>query len=241
MEDAQFEVLKVQASIAPKSADWPRPDFAEASIKGDRPTLGSADGPLQWNYLHDSVSDLRARTLKTLGKLAAVDEDKSLSPTGKLETKRAIAEAAIASFEKSGALQKARDSVESQVAKWNDQLGVTPKKPTDVATAMMHAEIRSRVSAQKPGDRLAFISGHVEDCGAAILTAPPMLSGLSATELNIVRHTLEMRTNPEIAKAKQDTMQALAHAEQGFRNAVRTIRERAGLDAVAGNGGMAAA
>lgn len=237
MEDAQFEVLKVQASIAPKSADWPSPDYSKVSIQGDRPH--AAAGELHWGLLHDSVNDLRTRTLKALGKLAAVDEDKTLSATGKAEKKQEIASAAIASFEKSGSLEKARSAVENQVAKWNDELGVTPKLPTDVATAMMHAEIRSRVSAQKPGDRLAYISGHIEDCGAAILTAPPMLSGLSATELNIVRHTLELRTNPEVAKAKQDTMQALVHAEQGFRNAVRTIRERAGLDAVPSNGGMA--
>ena len=239
MLNHDYEALRVAASVAPKSESWPQPNFAEASIKGDKPTLGSADAPIHWTYLHGCKDDMRTRTLKTLGSMAAVDEDKALSATGKAEKKQEIASAAIASFEKSGALEKARSAVESQVAKWNDELGITPKLPTDPVVAMMHAEIRSRVSAQKPGDRLAFISGHIEDCAAAILTAPPMLSGMSATELNIVRHTLEMRTNPEIAKAKQDTMQALAHAEQGFRNAVRTIRERAGLDAVPSNGGTA--
>ena len=38
-----------------------------------------------------------------------------------------------------------------------------------------------------------------------------------------------MRTNPEIAKAKSETLKALADAERGCRNAARSIRECGGL------------
>ena len=59
--------------------------------------------------------------------MAAVDDDETLSPAGKDLKKKEIAEAAIAGFEKSKTLDKARSSVEQQVAKWNERLGLTPK------------------------------------------------------------------------------------------------------------------
>ena len=61
--------------------------------------------------------------------MAAVDEDKTLSPVGKAEKKREIAEAAIANHGKSTSLQKARASVERQVAKWSEQLALPPVDP----------------------------------------------------------------------------------------------------------------
>ena len=80
-----------------------------------------------------------------------------------------------------------------------------------------------------------FATRNVAEAGPAILTAPAFLSGLSPVEIEIVRTQYERTVNPSIADAKIETLNALAHAEAGFRNAANLIRARDGLDKV-GNG-----
>lgn len=64
---------------------------------------------------------------------------------------------------------------------------------------------------------------------------PGFLSGLTPADVEIVRKQYERTVNPNIADAKAETLNALAHAESGFRNAANLIRGRAGLDKL-GNG-----
>jgi hypothetical protein len=222
MQDHEYEVLKVKAAICPSRDEWPSPDSSKISISGDRPTLGA---PLYSFALHDCVDDARDRTLKTFGRMAAIEEDKNLSPTGKAEKKKEIAEAAIADHTKSKALEKARTSVANQVKRWDEKLAIPS------GDSAMNAEIRKHISQLKPEARMAFINANAAEVGSAVITAPAFLSGLSHAELGVVRHLIETTRNPEIAKAKADTMQALADAEQGWRAAIRLISERGGLTA----------
>jgi hypothetical protein len=76
---------------------------------------------------------------------------------------------------------------------------------------------------------MAFIDAHATEVGAAVLSAPAFLSGLSPAEIGVVKQQIEARTNPEVAAARDDALKALAHAEQGWRNAASQIRERGGL------------
>jgi hypothetical protein len=153
-----------------------------------------------------------------------------LSAAGKTEKKREIPSKAIGALEKSNSLAAARGSVEHQVAKWNKQLGLTPKAPESVGDAMGHAEIRSHLAALKAGERLAFIDAHASEVAAAVLTAPGFLSGLSPAELGVVRQRIEARADPEVAKAKAETAKALQATEQGWRAAQKQISDRGGLD-----------
>jgi hypothetical protein len=129
-------------------------------------------------------------------------------------------------------LDKARASVEDQVAKWNKQLGLTPKAPESVGDAMIQAEIRSHLASLKAGERMAFIDSHASEVAAAVLSAPSFLSGLTPAELGVARQRIEVRADPGIAAAKADTTRALADAEAGVRNAIRQISERGGLGKV---------
>jgi carbonic anhydrase len=90
--------------------------------------------------------------------------------------------------------------------------------------------IRSHLAKMKAGERLAFIDAHATEVVAAVIWAPAFLSGLSPTELGIVKQCIEARTNPEIAAAKAATLRALTETERGWRNAANQIRERGGLD-----------
>ena len=94
----------------------------------------------------------------------------------------------------------------------------------------------------KPGERLAFIDSHATEVGAALLSgAPDFLSGLNQAELDVVKQRVAARTNPEISKAKSETLTALADAERGVRNARRSILECGGLPRDENGGGEEAA
>ena len=64
---------------------------------------------------------------------------------------------------------------------------------------------------------------------SAILTAPSFLSGLSDTELTLVKHKIESHIAPEIAEARAVTLKALKQAEIGWQKAMSKIGECAGL------------
>ena len=229
MLDQDFALIKVKASIAPQAETWPSPDFSKVTITGDVPHVEVGDP--HWSALHDAVHEARDRTLKALGAISAIDEDKTLSPTGKLEKKKEIATKAITALKKAQHLGKARSAVENQVASWNKQLGLTPKVP-DAAAAVLHAEIRSHLAAMKAENRVVFINSHLGEGEVvnAVLTAPAFLSGLSPAELGVVRQRVEALAVPEIAAAKAATLTALAETEKGWRNAANQIRQAGGLE-----------
>src|SRR4026207_560744 len=109
--------------------------------------------------LHDCVDDARNRVLRTVGSRAAVDDDKTLSPVGKAEKKREIAEAAIADHAKSKSLDKARASVADQVKRWDEKLALPPGDPA------INAEIRRHIAQLKPEARMPFVSAHITEVG----------------------------------------------------------------------------
>ena len=231
MDDASFSALTVEASIAPQSANWPKPDYSKVSIEGDKPHVSA--GELHWDALHACKDAARKHTLKFLGACAGIDENKSLSVDGKREAKAQAAEAALTALEKSQALEKARAAVEQQVAKWNTELAPPTLDPA------IAAEIRNHVALLRDGERLAFAMKHIAECAPAVLGAPAFLSKVSAEEAATIRKQFETTINPEIAPKKRQALDALEHVSAGFRNAVRTIREGGGLKE-ASNGGAAA-
>ena len=189
MDNAAFDDLKIRASICPSAETWPEGDY-EVSLLQEKPVI---KGELHWSALRYAVAVARKRVTKAFGEFAAIDDDKSLSREGKASKKKEVAEAAVADLERSKSLEKARASVEHQVAKWNEQLGLTPKAPESLGDAMIHAEIRSHLAALKPPDRMAFIDAHTTEVAAAILAAPSFLSGLTLAELGIVKQRIEAR------------------------------------------------
>ena len=227
MQDNDFAVLQVKASVTPQAETWPKADYSKTSIMGDKPHV--EDSEAFWGPVHDAVAEARARVLKTMGEMAAINENKNLNSVGKETEKQAAAAQAVAAFEKSKKLKLARDAVECRVAQWDVELGLHPKKPETIADAMMAAEIRAHLASLKPGERLAFIDANVGEVGASVLTGPSFLSGLSPAEIGIVRQRIAARTNPKIAAARDEALKALADTEKGWRNAANQIRECGGL------------
>jgi hypothetical protein len=117
MDNVEFDLLKIKASVCPSAETWPKPDFSKVSISGDKPHMEVGDP--HWCALHDAVSTARSHVLKAFGSMAAIDEDRNLSPTGKAEKKKEIASKALAALEKAPHLSKARSAVEDQVKRWD--------------------------------------------------------------------------------------------------------------------------
>ena len=237
MENANFEVLKVHASICPQASGWPKPDWSRTHLgdpsKGILPHVES--GNPHWSAIHECVDYAREHTLKTLGALQGIDADKKLSPAGKADAKLKFGTKALAALKQSEHLSKAQRAVSEQCARWDKEIGLQPKEPS-AADAMMRAEVRAFLaSMSKSAERVAFINsnlalGDPDILADAVLSAPPWLSGLSPAELAVVRQRVAATRNPEIAKARADTEEALAVVERGWRAASNQIREAAGIE-----------
>lgn len=64
---------------------------------------------------------------------------------------------------------------------------------------------------------------------SAIFTAPTFLSGLSYTEVAMVRYKVEQHAPNEMIEARERTAKALRELEQGWQRAQDVIGQRAGL------------
>jgi hypothetical protein len=80
-------------------------------------------------------------------------------------------------------------------------------------------------------DRMRVLEKYGGDpaIASAILTAPTFLSGLSDTEVAMVRHKVEQHVPTEIIEARERTAKALRELEQGWQRAQDVIGQRAGL------------
>ena len=159
-----------------------------------------------------------------------IDRNSDLSAEGKERRGRQAAAQAIAEFEGSKTLARAREAVTYVMDQWNAKVGLVVKPPSNIAEATVHAQIRDRLAAMKDG-RMAFLEKNATDpvMAAALLTAPPFLSGLSDAELALVKHKVEQHVSPEIAEARDATLRALKEAQVGWQRAIDKIGETAGL------------
>jgi hypothetical protein len=213
MSDDEFTKLKIRAGICPESLNWPT-------------------GFSHWDALHACAETARSAVAKVYAACDAVDKDANLSESGKAKRRAEIAEKAVADLQKSSVLENAKRAVQRQQEYWRTRVEDAIPKPADtVASAMTAAEIRAHLAAMKEG-RLAFVLQHLDDSDviAAILTGPSFLSGLTPTEIGVVKGKLEARVFPaEVLEAKANTEQALAGAERGWQRAGEIICQRGGL------------
>jgi hypothetical protein len=195
---------------------------------GDKPTISG--GGLHWSALHACVDEARNRVTKAFAAMGAVDDDKALSREGKDLKKKEIANAAVAGFEKAKTIVNARDLVESQMAKWDEELGLLSKPPATIGESVQLSEIRSYLSAMSD-NRLNFVAQHAHDprVVAAVLGAPAFLSGLTDADIGMLKTQIAKRVAPEVAEAKAETTKALQETEAGWRAAIRQISDRGGL------------
>ena len=227
MKNSEFDDLKIRASICPSAESWPQDDYS-VSLASDTPTI---KGERHWSGLKSAVEVARQAASKADEQFAAIDDDKSLSPKGKVNRKREVGVAALSALEKDASLSQGRAAVDQQLTRWNKELGVAPKPPTNIAEVAQLAEIRAHIAGIKQ-NRVGFVMEHANDprVVAAVLGGPPFLSGLTDTEFEVAKAQIAKRVAPEVVAAKEKTLRAMAEIERGWRTAATRIRQRGGLD-----------
>ena len=141
MNDKEFAELQLRATIVPQQVRWPAPEY------------------LQWQRLHEAANEARERVSKAYMQMDEIDRNADLSRDDKYRQRSKTAAQAIADFEASKTLARAREAV----------------------------------------------------------------------ELVVARHNVELHVSPEIAEARDATLNAMKEAEQGWRRAIDKIAERASL------------
>ena len=139
MDDKSFEDLKLRMTIVPGQARWPAPEY------------------LHWQRLHQVVNEARERVSKAYVQMDEIDRNADLSRDGKERQRREAAAQAVADFEASRTLARAREAVESAVAKHN----IKPEARDATLKAMKEAEQGWSRAMDKIGERASLAKGSI--------------------------------------------------------------------------------
>ena len=101
MNDKEFFQLQLRMMIVPHQARWPAPEL------------------LHWRRLHAAANEARERVSKVYTQADEIDRNADLSRDDKYRQRCKTAAQAIADFEASKTLARAREAVELAVAKHN--------------------------------------------------------------------------------------------------------------------------
>ena len=107
MNDKEFFELHLRATIVPQQVRWPAPEH------------------LHWQRLHAAATEARERVRRAYRQMDEIDRKVDLSPDDKYRQRSKTAAQAIADFEESKTLARAREAVELVVAKHNVEEHVT--------------------------------------------------------------------------------------------------------------------
>jgi hypothetical protein len=140
MNDKEFSELQLRATIVPQQVGWPAPEY------------------LHWQRLHEAVNEARERVSKAYVQMDAIDRDADLSRDGKYRQRSKTAAQAIADFEASKTLARARQAVELAVTKHNVEQHVSPEI-AEARDAMKEAEQGWRKAVDKIAERASLTKG----------------------------------------------------------------------------------
>jgi hypothetical protein len=211
LTDEEFSAVRIKARIAPAADNWP-------------------DDLLHFQKMKRAMYEARDRVERTYEALDAIEADPNLSAQGRAERCREIAEQVMSEHKASPTLARAKEAVASVQARWDARIADALKPPKDHVEATLHAQIREHVSQMKEG-RVQFLNeqGGDPSVAAALLLAPPFLSGLSEGEVTMLQHKIEVAAlGPEVGQARAETAKAWAATQSGWDGVAALITERVG-------------
>ena len=109
MSDKEFAELELRATICPGQCAWPKLQY------------------VHWRKLHEAANEARSRVSKFYTLADEIDRNTDLSRDDKYRQRSKTADEAIADFEASKTLARAREAVELAVA--NRNLKAKPAMP----------------------------------------------------------------------------------------------------------------
>ena len=113
MKDKEFFELHLLATIVPQQVRWPAPELPH------------------WQRLHEAANEARARVRKAHLLMDEIDRKANLSRDDKHRQRSTIAAQAIADFEESKTLVRAREAVALAMAKRDFEEDVPPEIAQD--------------------------------------------------------------------------------------------------------------
>ena len=137
MDDKAFNELQLRATIVPQQVRWPAPEY------------------LHWQHLHEAANEARERVSKAHTQMDEIDRHRDLSREDKERQRRKAWAQAIADFEASKTLARAREAVELAVAKHD----IKPEAKDAMLKAMKEAEQGWSRAMDKIGERASLLQG----------------------------------------------------------------------------------
>ena len=218
MNDKEFTELQLRASICPGlEVEWDPPGYQ------------------YWIDLHDAAKELRTVVGHVRAGVAAIENDRDLTPDACRRKKHELARQTMEQLEKIPSMEKARASVAAITAKWQAKIDSVLTKPEadDAATATLFWEVRDKFANLKDERaRMAWIQRYGNDplVPSALLHGPAGLTGLSEAERALLVNKVEALADPKITEAKAKVTRALAELERAHRAAPALVAQCAGLD-----------
>jgi hypothetical protein len=140
MSDKEFAELELRAVICPRQCQWPKAEY------------------VHWRKLHEAANEARARVSKAYAQMDETDRNTDLSGDGKYRERSKTADEAIADFEASKTLVRARETVELALVKRNSEQHVSPEIAQD-SEAMLKALKEVERAWQRAMDKIAERAG----------------------------------------------------------------------------------
>ena len=141
MNDKEFSELQLRMTIVPQQVRWPAPEY------------------LHWRRLHEVANEARERVSKFYTLADEIDRNADVSGDGKYRQRSKTAAQAIADFEASQTLARARQAVELAAAKHRVEQQVSPEIAHDsevTLKAMKEAEQGWRRAIDKIAERASL-------------------------------------------------------------------------------------
>ena len=136
MSDKEFAELELRATICPGQSEWPAPEY------------------LHWQRLHEAGNEARSRVSKFYTLADEIDRNTDLSHDDKYRQRSKIADQAIADFEVSKTLARAREAVELAMGKYQVDQQVSPEIAQD-SEDMLKARKETERSWERAKDKIA--------------------------------------------------------------------------------------
>lgn len=138
LTDKEFDELKLRATICPAQCEWPKPEN------------------VVWQKLHAAANEARARVSKAYMQMDEIDRNTGLSRDDKYHQRVRTADEAIADFEASKTLTRAREAVNHVIQQWKrDEQHVS----TEIAEATQKALKECEVGWRRAMDKIAERAG----------------------------------------------------------------------------------
>jgi hypothetical protein len=207
----------IEVRIVPTVLRWPSRDTAKT---------------IAWDRARECVDSFRGVLRAVDAHCTKAEQNADLSPAGIARQRAAVGQQALAELDSFKPFQLAEKAVAENIRYLEDKMTALPQPPTSFADALLAQEIRQDIKQSRHGQKTPLdVDAVVSDRRilGAVLNAPARLSGLTETELNVVREKARIALHPDQHQLQQHLRKAVDDLREGLNATRRAVRERCEL------------